>query len=291
MLGSFSRAALLGATTSPHLRFPRQPSRIGKQPHPPTPSPGPHYFEPDHCPRGRRGWRRGGRGGDTWPSYGWDLCACALQFAQGPVFKETGATTIVVECGLWSPGLRPALCAEAGKAGEQRRSGAGQWGGKQPRTRRGRGASALGSSPARGARGTPSVTWWPPGSPCGLAGGSAGPPRIRAREGAFAGAALDPARSAHWSLSLPAASRSPSPSCVLDSRAARTEGHASPLLPGRPRDPYLASSPCPLSRTHRRKALQEKRLQGLSLPNPVQLTGPWRPGLRSGLSDFFLDSF
>lgn len=59
MLGSFSRAAPLGATTSPHLRFPRQPSRIGKQPHPPTPSPGPHYFEPDHCPRGRRGVTEG----------------------------------------------------------------------------------------------------------------------------------------------------------------------------------------------------------------------------------------
>lgn len=126
-----------------------------------------------------------------WRSVSQDLCACALRPAQGPGFKETGSTTVVGERGLWAPGPRPSMCAKAGKAGEKRCGGSGQWGGRQPGTpgsaRPGSQSFRLLPRPPAEPRGTPSVTWRPPGSPWGLARGSPGPPRAHAKEGASGG--------------------------------------------------------------------------------------------------------
>ena len=101
-------------------------------------------------------------------------------------------------------------------------------------------------------RGTPSVTWRPPGSPWGLAPGSRGPPRVHAKEDPSRGL-LWPRRGRHtgaFLFPLRPFPQSCSPSSV---RGARFPGRR------RPGCAPPASSRCPLPRKHRGKALQEKR--------------------------------
>lgn len=208
-------------------------------------SPGPHSEHPRHLPRGRKG---AGTRGAAAGGRGLSLCACVLQPARGPGFKETGTTTVLAARGMWAPGPRPEVAPEPGRQVRRRRGGAGlrERGAAGVRGSARPGSQPPGLLPRPPARRAPGHTLRDVAAPREPAGVGSRDPRgpTPGRQGAPAGllwpgppsrrpsrCAAGGARESFSSRRVPL---SPARGCALDAPPARIEGLAASRPPRGP---------------------------------------------------------